>query len=482
MRGLKVQKAVGVGVRKFFTLFFFWLCFLGYQTGVAQEVFIPDKIQISGLRRTKIRIVERELAFRKDLPILMEDTAALFAKTTQNIFNTRLFNHTNYRVDSSWVDSCGRVHGSVKVMLHERWYTFPNPIFELSDRNFNEWWYDRGADLRRVNIGMRFIQKNVRGLNEDLILAVQGGFTRRFEFSYLIPYLDRKQTWGLRFGGAASNNKDVAVRSENNRLVFKRDENGFGRERYGLFASFSKRKSIYLYHFFDFYYTYNRISSFVFDQNPRYFNDSLAYQRYAEVRYTFLYDKRDFRYFATKGYFLNGYVGRLGLLQNDNLNLWTLRLIGAKYWDLGKGFLLATKGEVEVSTPTRQPYLGTRSLGYENRFVRGYERFVMEGPTNLHTRNTLRWKAASFRFHLPWVPLRQFQFFPLDVYFTGFGDAGVVVNPHVYQENKRRVNDLLVGYGLGLNLVTFYDVVFRAEFSRNIHGDQGFYVSFLTDI
>lgn len=482
MRGLKVQKAVEAGARNFFLLIVLPLLGLLSPVAEAQDVFIPDKIEISGLRRTKVRIVERELAFGKDKPILMEDTAVLFGKSMQNIFNTRLFNHTNYRVDSMWSDSCGRTHGTVHILLHERWYTFPNPIFELSDRNFNEWWYDRGADLRRVNIGLRFIQKNVRGLNEDLILAVQGGFTRRLEFSYLIPYLDKKQTWGLRFGGSAANNKDVAVRSENNRLLFKRDENGFGRERYGFFASLSKRKSIYLYHSFDAYYTYNRISSFVFDQNPRYFNDSLTYQRYGELRYSFLYDKRDFRYFATKGYFLNGYLGRLGILPTDNLGFFTFRMIGAKYWTLGSDFFLASKADLEWSSVNRQPYLGTRSLGYENRFVRGYERFVMEGPSNMHIRNSLRWKAASFRFHFPWVPLRQFQFFPLDVYLTGFGDAGVVINPHVFQENERRINNALVGYGLGLNLVTFYDVVFRAEFSRTIHGDQGFYVSFLTDI
>lgn len=482
MRAIKIQQPIGVTARKFlFRVSVFLLVFVPF-IGFAQSVFIPDEITITGLHRTKKRIVSREIVFRKNLPILLEDTALLFSRTTQNIFNTRLFNYVNCRIDSIYTDSCGHDHGRVNFHLHERWYTFPNPIFELSDRNFNEWWYDRGADLRRVNIGLRFIQKNVRGLNEDLVFSIQGGFNKRLEFSYLIPYLDKRQTWGLRFGASATNNKEVAVRSVNNRLVFNRDENSFGRERYGAFASFSKRKSIYLYHYFDFSYSYNRISSFIFDHNPLYFNDFLRFQRYSEFRYSVIYDRRDLRYFATKGYYLFGTAARTGLMSSDNLNLWSARLVGAKYLDLGKGFYLASKADVEWSTPGKQPYLGTRSLGYENRFVRGYERFVMEGPINMHTRNSLRFKAASFRFSFPWMPVRQFQFMPLDIYLTGFGDAGLVVNPNVFQENKRRVNTLLVGYGLGLNLVTFYDVIFRAEYSLNIHGDQGFYISFLTDI
>ena len=80
------------------------------------------------------------------------------------------------------------------------------------------------------------------------------------------------------------------------------------------------------------------------------------------------------------------------------------------------------------------------------------------------------------------MPLKQFQFMPMDVYVTAFGDAGYVKNLNVLPENTRLVNTLLVGYGLGLNFVTFYDIVFRTEFSLNRQGDSGLYFSFLSDI
>ena len=46
----------------------------------------------------------------------------------------------------------------VMVDVKERWYIFPLPIFELADRNFNEWWKTR--DFSRTNYGLSVVQNN----------------------------------------------------------------------------------------------------------------------------------------------------------------------------------------------------------------------------------------------------------------------------------------------------------------------------------
>jgi hypothetical protein len=71
---------------------------------------------------------------------------------------------------------------------------------------------------------------------------------------------------------------------------------------------------------------------------------------------------------------------------------------------------------------------------------------------------------------------------PFDIYISAFGDGGYVNNPNVLPENVRLANTALFGYGMGLNLVTFYDVVFRAEYSLTRQGDRGLFFSFLSDI
>ena len=482
MIGLKIQK--DIQKKKKTSLLFFLLpfIFLNFHSGFSQPSFTATRIEYKGLKRTKNSIVQRELTFKSGLEILIEDTALLFKRSALNMFNTKLFNYCSYSIDSLRFDSAtSHSYGIVVFHLNERWYTFPIPIFELADRNFNEWWYDRGADLRRVNVGLRFLQNNVRGRNEDLTVGFQGGFTKRMEMSYLFPYLDKAQTWGLKFSGSFSNNKDVAFRSVKNRLVFKRDEDSFGRERTSFGIQLSKRRSIYSYHFIEVNYGFNRISDFIFDLNQAYFNGS-KFQRSSELKYVFTKDKRNLRNFATKGYLLSFSATRIGFFKTDNFRLWALRTSASKYFTLADGILFSTKIDGEISTPEVQPYYGNRVLGFENRFARGYERYIMEGPVNFFTRNTFRVKAFSRNFSLKWMPLKQFQFMPMDVYVTAFGDAGYVKNSNVLPENTRLVNTLLVGYGLGLNFVTFYDIVFRTEFSLNRQGDSGLYFSFLSDI
>lgn len=460
--------------------FWVWLLFDVFSV-VAQDRFIPDRVQIQGLKRTKERIVSRELAFQPGTPLYLSDTSEIFRKSCRNIFNTRLFNYVRYGIDSLRTDSVGILHGQVRMWVSERWYTFPNPIFELADRNFNEWWYDRNADLRRVNLGIRFIQRNVRGRNEDLLIGIQGGFTHRLDLQYIIPYLDRSQKTGMRFYASYSNNKDVAVKSTGNRLDYFRDEGSFGRQRSNLGTEVSYRPNIYDYHYLNLVYNYQRISDTVFKLNPQYFLGT-RFQRFTELRYSFLADHRNIRYYATKGYFFQGTISRYGILPIENLNLWSMRLVYSRYFTLGRKWFAASKVDVEISEDKPQPYLGTRVLGFENRFVRGYERYVVEGPYNLFSRNSIRFRAIQSHFHLNWVPLPQFRFVPIDLYLNPFIDAGFVHNSRIPMENKRLANTLLLGYGLGLHLVTFYDVVFRVEYARNRHGDQGVYISFLTDI
>ncbi len=447
----------------------------------AQPSFTPQKVFFHGLKRTKTTIVSRELSFIPGQAILLQDTADFFKKSCFNIFNTTLFNYCTYRVDSGYTDSTGHSFGQIHFRVSERWYTFPVPIFELADRNFNEWWYDRNADFNRVNIGLKLIQKNVRGRNEELILLGQAGFTRRFDFSYFFPYLNHSQTLGLKIRGSYANNRDVAYRSSGNRLVFQRDENSFGRERMYAGFQFTLRRNIYSYHTLDFTYLYNRISSTIFKLNPAYFAGD-RHQRFAEIRYAFIRDRRDFRYFAHRGSLLQISAQRSGFTNAENFHIWAIRASYAKYWKLNKYWFFATKADGETSNPAAQPYYGTRVLGFENRFVRGYERYVMEGNSNFHIRNSLRFKFLSRKIPAEWVPLRQFQFIPIDFYLSGIGDLGYVGNPHVLPENKRLVNTLLAGYGLGLNVVTFYDLVLRFEYSINIQGDRGLYFSFLSDI
>ena len=461
-------------------IFFFLLALVQvFQSLHAQQFIRIDRLEFDGLKKTRPMVVLREITIREGTEISVADTADLFGRCRNNLLNTRLFHSCTYRL-RALPQTDGSLAGfALCFAFQERWYTIPVPVLELADRNFNEWWYDRNRDLRRINAGLSILRKNVRGRNEDLLIGAQTGFTRRLDFSYFIPYLDRKQVFGLKVKAIFLGNKEVAVRSAGNRLQFVKDENSFGRERIQAGIQLTARRNIYRYHSVEFNYYYNRISPFIFQLNSSYFSGR-SFQRYGEMRYTFTMDHRDYRYYATRGWLVVFRISRNGLLPGDNFSLWTAAATASRYQPLGKKWYWASRLDAEVAEDKKLPYLGSRTLGYENRYVRGYERNVLEGNASVYLRNSLRYRVFGKRWE--WDGDPRFRQFPLTVYVSPFADAGYMHNSFVLPENRPLVNTLLLGYGAGIHVHTIYDLVLRMEYALNRQGRAGFYFSLLSDI
>jgi len=447
----------------------------------AQEFIRIDSIEFTGLKKTRNEIALREIPFRSGGVLPAADTSGLFRQACNNLMNTRLFHSCSVELlEFTPGDSAGH---QVKVVFHllERWYTTPIPVLELADRSFNEWWYDRGRDFRRVNAGLSILQKNVRGRNEDLLIGAQTGFTKRLDFSYFIPYLDRKQIFGLRLQAIYLVNKEVAVRSLDNRLLYIKDEDSFGRQRLQAGIQLLARKNMNLYHSLELNFHSYRISPFIFGLNPDYFLGETR-QQYSEGRYTLTMDYRNYRRYASKGWLAVFRASRIGLFPGDDFRLWSIMGNLAFYQPISKNFFWASRLDGEMAENKKLPYLGSRTLGYENRFVRGYERNVLEGNASVFLRNSLRfkffekvWREGPFR------PER-FRHFPLTLYLNAFTDAGYMHSPFGAPENSRLLNTPLLGYGAGIHALTVYDLVFRLEYTMNRQGGSGFYFSILTDI
>jgi hypothetical protein len=64
-----------------------------------------------------------------------------------------------------------------------------------------------------------------------------------------------------------------------------------------------------------------------------------------------------------------------------------------------------------------------------------------------------------------------------------FVDAGYGAYDQDYgKETNDLQNSLLLGYGAGLDFVTYYDVVLRLEFSVNLKNETGFFLHFRAPI
>ena len=108
------------------------LVFLLFSTqSFSQEIFV-DTITIVGNKRTKKKVILRELTFSPNESIMLEEDLEAFELYNRNrILSLGLFNE----VEIEFIETQANYY-NVKITVNENWYLFPSIIFELADRKF----------------------------------------------------------------------------------------------------------------------------------------------------------------------------------------------------------------------------------------------------------------------------------------------------------------------------------------------------------
>jgi hypothetical protein len=75
---------------------------------------------------------------------------------------------------------------------------------------------------------------------------------------------------------------------------------------------------------------------------------------------------------------------------------------------------------------------------------------------------------------LPLIGMEQFNKIHYALYFNVFADVGFVNNVFPNPTNTM-VNNWQYSAGAGIDLVTYYDQVFRVDFAINRYGEYGFF-------
>ena len=436
-----------------------------------QTVYI-DNIFIIGNKKTKEGIILRELSVQKGETYDQKELAQILELDKSKLFNTRLFNTVEVSIlnlDDTTVD--------IVINVTERWYIFPAPIFDLVDRNFNDWWQNQGRDFSRTNYGVRIFHNNFRGRNERLRLLLQLGFTRKIGITYRVPYIDRKKRHGLSFSYDYSENDNIAIRTvENKPVFFDADETIRVFREYSLGYTF--RRSFYNFHSLNFRVFNNTVSDTVTTLNTNYYQTDDQQQQYAELTYSFTYDKRDFAPYPLKGARMDIFARKEGLGIYDDLDRFDILINYSKFLDLKKNFYFSNYSAIYASFPTEQPYANIGGLGFRRNFIRGYELYLIEGKSFYLNRSTFKKRIFSKVANLKAVPIEQFRKMPIDIYFKAYFDMGYAENFVSYSENSRLADRYLFGTGAGFDIVSYYDTVIRLEFTVNRENESGFFLHF----
>ncbi|MBL4710826.1 MAG: BamA/TamA family outer membrane protein [Flavobacteriales bacterium] len=435
---------------------------------------VINKIQVIGNKLTKEHIILRELTFHVGDTLSNDDLAENLTQSKKNILNTSLFNFA--QLDVALIDS---LHTVVLIQLTERWYIFPLPIFEIDDNNFNTWWKDK--DFSRINYGMHLSHNNFRGRKEKLSITAKYGFTERYRTRYNIPYLNRKQKSGIRISFSYNRRDEISYNSFGNERLQYKDANQDALRNYSTNITYNYREKIFNSHSFSISYDYNSIVDSVRILNPDYLTNSKDKLKYFALTYQFTHDRRDSKNYPLKGRYFRASIRKTGLGIEDPIDLTNLNLEFKKYHPLSEKFFLAASLRALFTANNKQPHLLRNGLGYNSFSIRSYEYYVIDGHNIGLVKAQIKYQLVKPKIAHFGAISDKFGKFHYAFYIGIFSDAAYVEDQIGFPKNDL-ANQIQFGSGLGLDFVSYYDVVIRGEFSINKFGESGLFLHFVAPI
>jgi len=438
------------------------------------SIYLISKINISGNRITHNNIIIRELSFKKGDSLSKAQYEIEKQKSAENLMNISLFNF----VTITEIYDENKIN--INIHLIERWYIWPIPVFDLADRNFNTWW--KTKDFDRVNYGIDLAIYNFRGRNETLDLLLSLGYDQKYGFAYKIPYINKKQSLGLTLSGNFIQSHEIALKDSNNKVVFFKRTDIFPKKNINAALGISFRNNIHNSHFLELGFDNYDFNDSIIILNPEYSVNKRSSLNFFSIYYQYKNDYRDYKPYPLKGHYFDIEVSKYGLaLLNDEVtNLISIKSSYRKYFQLRPDFYFASG--ITAMINSEFPYFIQNGLGYIRDYVRGYEYYVVNGQSFALIKNNLKYAIVPQRVSkINAIKTEKFNTIPYAFYLNLYADAAYVYQKQNDSYNSL-VNKLLIGYGLGIDFVTYYDKVIRLEYSVNKSGEKGIYIHFMTSI
>jgi hypothetical protein len=438
------------------------------------QLYQVGNIYIHGNRVTRSYIITRELPFKSGDSLTIQQLTDFFAQGREHLINTRLFNEVTislkgfrgYAVD-------------INIDVKERWYIFPLPYVRPVDRNFTAW-AETGYSLSRFDYGLKYSQYNVTGRNDNLRIWLITGYSREIEMAYDRPNMGKNLIHGFGGGFLISGMTELNVITTNNQQVFvNRDSIKYAGKYMQTLTGFSLRyyyrPAIRTKHFFRLGISQVKIDSSVLVYNPNYFLNNRLSVVYPELFYSLNYNNVDYVPYPTRGLLFETSILQRGF--SADMNMTQLIARSTEAFSFAPKMYFVTQNFGVIRLPFKQPFYNQQLLGYGDYYMRGLEKYVVDGVGLLLDRNTVMREIAHF--NIPFLPGTSHDYIPFRIYVKTYVDLGYVFNR--YNNLNSLQNTMLYTYGAGFDVVTFYDFVFRIEYSINQLGEKGLFFHIRND-
>ena len=459
-----------------------WSLIFWASTLPAQDLVVQD-IQIWGAERTRAWVILRELTLAEGDTLAAADLPGRLARSEQNLYNLGLFNDVKLEVNQTgtllWI----------LVVLRERWYLFGAPTLDLEERNA----YDllgalQARDLRRLVYGLSLDWRNLTGRNETLSFFGQLGFSQRLRLDWQQPAAWRRHNLDLYLGLAISREGEIIAGVDQGAVQWRSLEDEPMRRRYRGYVGLGKRLDPYRQAYAEVGYRHERYADSLLrlalrGESLGFVPDGGAVVAYPSLAAGYVADHRDLRSFPLRGHKLHLFAraalpgGSGGVTFVQGGGSWAHHLpLGGRWY--------AAYGVQQITTLGRQvPWFARTFVGIsESPFrgvsteLRGYEPYALAATWLSLAKAEVKYALLHRRIlHLDWIPYRRFQDLPVGLYLSAFGEMAYARDDSYAAQDPFLLDQLLRGYGVGLNLIGFYDMLLRIEYSRNHLGGQGVY-------
>ncbi|MBI4649665.1 MAG: BamA/TamA family outer membrane protein [Bacteroidia bacterium] len=227
-------------------------------------------------------------------------------------------------------------------------------------------------------------------------------------------------------------------------------------------------------------YDYGNIADTITILNPYYYCYGKKISRFFSSSATWKRDKRDSRYYPLKGYLSSVTLSKFGLgTIYDDINIIMTEGTINNYLLLFRYLYYASGIHLRLShnfNNDEYPYTLIKALGYENN-LRGYDYYIIDGQHFIIIKQSLKYKllSASER-EIKFIPLEKFRKIYYATYCEIFFETGYVYNHNEHPTVNSMENRLLYGGGIGFTFSSYYDWVFRLEYSLNHLFESGFFI------
>ncbi|MCP4312108.1 MAG: hypothetical protein GY790_12655 [Bacteroidetes bacterium] len=472
------------------------------------EINIPEEfdspyitisaIEVSGNERTKEKIIIRELDFQpgdslatfrrgeSSLKVFgqkrfsRKDSSEVVVRTKysrENIINTKLFLTVDLRIEQ--IDGA---EYKLHIEVNERWYLWVFPVIQLDYPNFNEWL--KNPDLSQLSQGLFMSHNNLWGLGHQTSFMAYLGSSQGIGLGYLVPWVGKGQKIGLLLGGAYRNSTVVEYGSLDNQRQIIFDEGSM--KDYSFVSTLTARPSLYNYSKVRLSAHHLQISDALYDKTldesiASFLPEGAQSVDFVSLYIEYKYDSRNNHAYPLKGNYMKGFVSKhgLGILSHD-VDYFYYGADMHFYQQISERWYTAEMFKLVTSSSENIPYFFKKNLTSREDFLRGFDYYALRGDEMYYFRSNLKYnviKPGVMKARKEKHADSKFRNVPYAFYINLIADAGYMKD-EFYGDHNPFNNKFLYSWGLGVDLISYYDMVLRFEYVFTNTKKHGFFFGF----